>query len=99
MSAPVVEDLGKRMPEAEIQEELEAFHINVQAVMQLRSKRRDQDPEKDRPLLPHLNVSVALGTDVALVRSLTNLGGMRVKVETYNAQRGLRNANAISALE
>jgi hypothetical protein len=46
-------NVGKRMPEAEIREELEAFHINVQAVMQLRSKRRDQDPEKDRPLTPH----------------------------------------------
>jgi hypothetical protein len=33
------------MLEAEIKEELEALHINVQAVMQLRSKRRDQDPE------------------------------------------------------
>jgi hypothetical protein len=31
------------MPEAEIKEELEALHISVQAVMQLRSKRRDQD--------------------------------------------------------
>jgi hypothetical protein len=61
MRAPVVEKLGKRMPEAEIWEELEALHINVQAVMQLRSKRRDQDPEKDRPLTPHFIVSVAQG--------------------------------------
>jgi hypothetical protein len=42
------------MPEADIREELEAMHINVQAVMKLRSKLRDQDPEKDRPLTPHL---------------------------------------------
>jgi hypothetical protein len=44
------------MPEVEIREELEALHINVQAVMQLRSKRRDQDPEKDRTLTPHFIV-------------------------------------------
>jgi hypothetical protein len=33
------------MPEAEIREEMEAMHINVQAVMQLQSKGLDQDPE------------------------------------------------------
>jgi hypothetical protein len=33
--------LGKRMPEAEIREELEVLLINVQAIMQLRSKRWD----------------------------------------------------------
>jgi hypothetical protein len=37
------------MAEAEIKEEMEALHINVQDVMQLRSNRRDQDPEKERP--------------------------------------------------
>jgi hypothetical protein len=61
------------MIEGEIREELEALHINVEAVMQLRSKRRDQDPEKDRPLTPHVIVSVARGPDVAEVRSLTDL--------------------------
>jgi hypothetical protein len=66
----------------------EALHINVQAVMQLRSKRRDQDPEKNRPLTPHFIVSVARGPDVAIVRSLTDLCGLRVKVETYNAPKG-----------
>jgi hypothetical protein len=34
----LVKNLGKRMPEAEILEELEALHINLQAVMQFRSK-------------------------------------------------------------
>jgi hypothetical protein len=48
--------VGKRMPEAEIKEELEALSISAQAIMQLRSKRRDQDPEKDRPLTPHFVV-------------------------------------------
>jgi hypothetical protein len=33
----LLKNLGKRMPEAEIEEELEALSISVQAVMQLRS--------------------------------------------------------------
>jgi hypothetical protein len=37
----LLKDLGKRMPKAEIREELEALHINVQVVMQLQSMRRD----------------------------------------------------------
>jgi hypothetical protein len=61
------------MPEAEIREQLQAMHINGQAVMQLRSKQRDQDPEKDRPLTPHFIVSVSGGPDVAKVRSLRDL--------------------------
>jgi hypothetical protein len=48
-SVRLLKNIGKRMPEAEIREGLEALHITVQAVMQLQSKRRDQDPEKDRP--------------------------------------------------
>jgi hypothetical protein len=76
------------MPQAETKEELEAIHINVQAVMQLRSKRRDQDPEKRRPLTPHFVVSVARGPDVAKVRSVTELCGLRVQVETYTAPKG-----------
>jgi hypothetical protein len=88
MLAPIVEKLGKRLPEAEIKKELEALHINVQAVMQLRSKRRDRDPEKDRPLTPHFIVSVARGPDVAKVRSLIELCGLRVLVETYIAPKG-----------
>jgi hypothetical protein len=84
----LLKNVGKRMPEAEIKEELEALSISVQAVMQLRSKRRGQDPEKDRPLTPHFVVSGARGPDVAKVRSVTDLCGMRVQVETYVAQKG-----------
>jgi hypothetical protein len=51
--------LGKRMPEDEIKDVLEALHINVQVVMHLRSKRRDQVPQKDRSLTPHSILSVA----------------------------------------
>jgi hypothetical protein len=80
-----LKNIGKRMPEAEIQDKLEALHINVQTFMQLRSKRRDQDPEKDRPVTPHFIVSVARDPDVAIVRSLTDIGGLRA---TYNASKG-----------
>jgi hypothetical protein len=61
----LLKHLGKHMPEAEIKEELEALHVSVQAVMQLRSKCRNQDPKKDRPLTPHFIVSVARGPHVA----------------------------------
>jgi hypothetical protein len=84
----LLKNLGKRMPEAEIREELEALCINVQAIMQLRSKRLDQDPEKDRPLTPHFIVSVARGTVVAKVRSLIELCGLRVNVKTYTTPKG-----------
>jgi hypothetical protein len=78
----LLKNLGKRMAEAEINGELEALRIHVQAVMQLRSRRLDQDVVKDRPLTPHFIVSVARCPDVANVRSLTELCGLRVKVET-----------------
>jgi hypothetical protein len=84
----LLKNLGKRMSVAEILEQLEALHINMQAVMQLRSKRRHQNPEKDRPLTPHLTVSVARGPDVAKGRSVTDLCCPRVNVETYTAPKG-----------
>jgi hypothetical protein len=68
--------------------ELEALHISVQTVMQFRSNRWDQDPEKERPLTPHFVVSVARGPEVAKVRSLTELCGLRVQMETYVAPKG-----------
>jgi hypothetical protein len=80
----LLKNSGKHMPEAEIKEDVEVLHIRVQAVMQLRSKRLGQDPERDRPLTPHFIVSVARGPDVA-------------KVQTYMAPKGPFNANAASA--
>jgi hypothetical protein len=92
-----LQNLGKNMPETEIRKDLEALHVQVQAVMQLRSRRRDQDAEKDRPLTPHLIASVARGPDVAKVRSLAELCDLRIKVETYKLQKNLYNANADNA--
>jgi hypothetical protein len=71
-----------------VREELESLNIRVQGVMQLRSGRRDQDPAKDRPPTPHLIVSVARGPEVSRVRSLTELCGQRVTVESYVAHKG-----------
>jgi hypothetical protein len=56
----LLKNVGKRMPEAEIKEELQALTISVQEVMQLRSKRRDRNPEKDRLLTPHSSRAVPL---------------------------------------
>ena len=64
------------MPESVVWEELEALDIHVQAVMQLRSGRRDQDPAKDRPLTPHFIVCVARGPEVSKMRSVTELCGL-----------------------
>jgi hypothetical protein len=81
----LIKNLGTRMPEAEIRKELTAVHINVQGVMQLRSRRRGMDQDRDCPLTPHFIVSVARGPDVAKVRSLTEICDLRIKVETYVA--------------
>ena len=84
----LVKNLGRGMPESVVREELEVLDIYVQAVMQLRSARRDQDPAKDRPLTPHFIVSVARGPEVSKVRSITELCGLRVSVESYLAPKG-----------
>ena len=54
----------------------------------MRSGRRGQDPSKDRPPRPHFIVSVARGPEVSKMRSLTELCGLRVSVETYVAPKG-----------
>jgi hypothetical protein len=55
--------------------------------MQLRSGRRDHDATRDRPPTPHFVVSVARGPDVQKVRSLSELCGLNVCVETYVAPK------------
>ena len=83
----LTKNLGRRMPESAVREELESLAIQVQGVMQLRSGRRDQDPPKDRSPTPHFVVSMARGP-VSKVRSLTGLCGLRVTVETYVPPKG-----------
>jgi hypothetical protein len=81
-------NLDRGMPERVVREELESLNIRVQGVMQLRSGFRDQDPAKDRPPTPHFIVSVARGPEVSKLRSLTELCGLRVSVESYVAPKG-----------
>jgi len=76
------------MPESVVREELESLNIRVQGVTQLRSGRRDQNPNNDRPPTPHFIVSVARGPEVSKLRSLTELCGLRVSVESYVAPKG-----------
>ena len=84
----VVKNLGKKMPESAVLEELRSMDISVQGVMQLRSGRLDQDPAKDRLPASHCIVSVARLLDVSDVRSITELCGLSVSVETYVAPKG-----------
>ena len=79
----LVKTLGRGLPESVVRED-----IHVQSVMQLRSVRRDQDPTKDRSLTAHFIVSVARGPEVSKVRSITELCGLRVSVESYVAPKG-----------
>ena len=75
------------MPESVVGEELESLNICVQCVTQLRSGRRHQDPAKDRPPKPHFIVSVTRGPYVSKIRTLTDLCGLRVLVESYGAPK------------
>jgi hypothetical protein len=84
----LVKNLGRHMPEDVVCKELESLGICVQGVLQLRSGRRDHETSKAHPLTPHFIVTVARGPEVAKVRSLTELCGLRVSVETYVAPKG-----------
>jgi hypothetical protein len=85
----LVKNLGRHIPEDVVREELENPGIGIQEVFQLRSGHRDQEAATASPLTPHLIVSLAQGPDVANMRSLTELCGLRVTVETYVAPKGL----------
>jgi len=84
----LVKNLGRGMPESVAREEFESLGIHVQGVTQLRSGRRDQDHTKDRPPNPHFIVSVARGPEMFRVRSITELYGLRVSVESYLSPKG-----------
>jgi hypothetical protein len=81
-------NIDTRIPETKICEELTTLTINVQRVKQLRSRRRDHDQDKDRPITPHFIVSVARSTDVMKVRALNVICGLRIKGETYVVSKG-----------
>jgi hypothetical protein len=86
------------MPDADVRDELEDLHTHVQTVIPLRSRRQQQDSGNDHPLTLHFIVPVVRDPHVVKVRSLTELCGLRVKVETYKAPKGPLHANAVGAL-
>jgi hypothetical protein len=57
----LLRNLGRRMPQSVVREELEDLDMHVQGVRHLRSSRHDQDPIKDGPLNPNFIVSVRGG--------------------------------------
>ena len=75
------------MPERVVREEFETLRLHVQGVTQLRSGRRDQDPNKDFPPTPHFIVSVARGPEVCEVRTITDIWGLLVSDESYLAPK------------
>ena len=83
----VVKNIGRQMPEDAVREELQGLGIRVHGVLQLRSGRRDQTAET-RPLTPHFIVSMAQGPEVARVRTLNEVYGLWVSVETYVDPKG-----------
>jgi len=94
----LVKNTGRGMPESVVREELESLNIFVQGVTQLRTGRRDPDPSKDRLPTPHLIVSVARGPEVSKVRSITELCGLRVSVESYLPPQGSAAMQALPTL-
>lgn len=77
-------------------EDLNSVQICVQGVTPMRNGRREQDPDKNRLPTIHFIVSVALGPDVTKVRSLSELFGFRVSVESYVAANSHYNSSAAS---
>jgi hypothetical protein len=73
------------MPECVVRLELEALGIHVQGVLQFRSGRRNQDEAGDCTLTRHIIELVARRAEFQKVRSLNELCGLRVSVETYVA--------------
>jgi len=67
--------------------------------MQLRSVSRDHIPAKYRNPTARFTVSVARGPDVLTVRSLTELCGLQVTVESTWLQRVNCNTSAASVLD
>ena len=84
----LVNKAGKVMPVRVVRQDLESLNIHAKRVTQLRSGRRDQDPDKDGPPTPQFIVSAARGPEVLKVRSLMTFWGFRVSFESYVAPKG-----------
>ena len=93
----LIKNLGRKMPESVVLEELRSLEIHVQGVMQLRSGRRDQDPSKDHPPTPHFIVSMTRSPEVSKLRALTELCGQECQWRHSWHLRALPNASAFNA--
>ena len=76
----VVKKAGMGMPENVAREELDSLYFRVQGVRQLRPGRCDQEPTNYSPTNPNFIVSVACGTEVSKVQSITELCGLCMSV-------------------
>jgi hypothetical protein len=82
------------MPVDVVREKPESLNSRAQGVILLQSGHHDQDPIKDPPLDPHFIVSVARGPEVSTVRSLTELCGLQVRLESS----GVKGPTAVQPL-
>jgi len=93
----LVKILGRGMPEGVVREELESLNIFVQGVTQLRSGRREPDPAKDSPPVPHFIVSVARGPEVPRCDHSPNSAVCECRWSRTWLQKFRCNASAASA--
>ena len=75
------------MPDDVVREELKNLVFCVQGVLQLCSRRRNQESSKTRPLTPYSILSARRGPKVGKLRSPTELCGLRISVERYIAPK------------
>jgi hypothetical protein len=93
----LIKNLGRRMPEDVVREELGALGICIQEVMQLRSGRRNENPEQDRPMTPHFIVTVARGPEVSKLRPITKSVGSEWRWKRTRPRKAPCSASAASA--
>jgi len=93
----LVKNLGRGMPESVVREELETLGIHVQGVTQLRSDRRDQDPNKDRLPTPTSLYQWHEGLRCPECAQSPNYAACECRWIRTWLQRALCNANAASA--
>jgi hypothetical protein len=86
------------MLETEIRGELEVLHVHVRAVMQLRSKWKNHEVEKEHFLTRHFTLLPAQSLKATIVRSVMDLCRLLINMETFTFQENFRNVNASSVL-
>ena len=95
----LVKNLGCGMPESVVREELETLGIHVQGVTQLRSGRREQDPNKDRPPTPTSLYQWRKGLRCPGFAQSPNSAACECRWSRTWLQKTPRNASAANALD